>query len=322
MDPFVAQHLAGVSRTYALLIPMLPAALRDAVGLAYLLMRIVDTLEDAAQLADGERRARLLQLDQQVAAIGCGQPCPPPSAAAPGRELGDIAAERALMRETATVLQRIAALEPPLRQASCDCARAMIGGVVSMLERSRQRGVAYPGNQSSAELRGYCYHVAGVVGVMLCAMMAHHLRSPALLRLTPLAIELGIGLQLVNILKDATRDSKGGRNYLPLNAEGDVAKSEVYRAVLAEARASLEKGIEFVLALPATARELRSFCGLPIAWGALTLNRAEITPATAKIARSVIEWSVGQFAQLACDDQALRRWFADLLHAQPKAAPA
>ena len=44
LDAFVAKHLQGVSRTYAILVPMLPDALADAVGVAYLLMRVVDTL--------------------------------------------------------------------------------------------------------------------------------------------------------------------------------------------------------------------------------------------------------------------------------------
>lgn len=324
MDPFIAHHLHGVSRTYALLIPMLPAGLRDAVGLAYLLMRIVDTLEDAPQLQDDDRRERLLAMDRRVAALAnpTDDSINAEAASLSDGALGELAAERALMSQTNEVLRRLVALEPQLRSAACDCARAMIRGVLAMLERSRERGLAYPGNRDSAELREYCYYVAGVVGEMLCAMMAHHLRAPSLLRLRPLAVELGIGLQLVNILKDARRDSKGGRCYLPLNDEGDVAKGEVYRAVLAEARASLEKGIEFVLALPATARELRSFCGLPIAWGALTLERAEKSPAAAKIARSMIEWSINHFMSLASDDQALRRWFGELLKGKAGTQPA
>jgi len=162
-------------------------------------------------------------------------------------------------------------------------------------------------------MREYCYYVAGVVGVMLCTMMAQFLRLPALLRLGDLAVELGIGLQLVNILKDAMKDSRQGRRYLPLSASGGVSHGEIYRAVLTEARASLQKGVEFVLALPATARELRSFCGLPIAWGAMTLARAERDERQAKIGRGAIRTSIELFGKLAGDDRALREWFGALL---------
>lgn len=42
--------LQGVSRTFALTIPQLPPALREVVGNAYLLCRIVDTVEDDSAL--------------------------------------------------------------------------------------------------------------------------------------------------------------------------------------------------------------------------------------------------------------------------------
>jgi farnesyl-diphosphate farnesyltransferase len=43
-------HLANVSRTFALTIPLLPLPLRDWVGNAYLLCRIADTIEDDPEL--------------------------------------------------------------------------------------------------------------------------------------------------------------------------------------------------------------------------------------------------------------------------------
>lgn len=309
MDPFIAHHLRGVSRTYALLIPMLPRRLGESVGLAYLLMRIVDTLEDAPELDNAHRAVRLAALRDLLT----------PQAAAPPSTLqeaaGEIAAERALMQETGEVLRRIAALDPADRDAVHLCARTMIGGVLEMMERSAQRGVPYPGNRDSAELRRYCYFVAGVVGEMLCTMMAGYLRTPALLSLRDVAVELGIGLQLVNILKDALKDSTHGRRYLPLADDGRISPAQIYRAVLEEARTSLEKGAEFVLALPATAKELRSFCGLPIAWGAMTLARAERDAGGAKIGRGAIQSSIELFRRLAGDDKALRSWFAELIRA-------
>ena len=43
--------LGSVSRTFALTIPLLPAAIEKVVGNTYLLCRIVDTIEDAADLS-------------------------------------------------------------------------------------------------------------------------------------------------------------------------------------------------------------------------------------------------------------------------------
>src|SRR5258707_14459433 len=54
-DDFQSEMLEGVSRTFALTIPQLPAALYGVVSNAYLLCRIVDTIEDEP-LLDGARK--------------------------------------------------------------------------------------------------------------------------------------------------------------------------------------------------------------------------------------------------------------------------
>jgi 15-cis-phytoene synthase len=56
----------------------------------------------------------------------------------------------------------------------------------------------------------YCYHVAGVVGVMMAMIMGVRER-PVLNR----ASDLGIAFQLTNISRDVVEDAKGGRCYLP-----------------------------------------------------------------------------------------------------------
>lgn len=57
----------------------------------------------------------------------------------------------------------------------------------------------------------YCYHVAGVVGVMMAMLMGVRDR-PTLLR----ACDLGLGFQLTNIARDVMEDARDGRIYLPL----------------------------------------------------------------------------------------------------------
>ncbi len=314
MDAFIREHLHGVSRTYALVIPMLPRPLDESVGLAYLLMRIVDTVEDATELNDATRRELLGELARSLA--DPGRPLPPELT----REIGDKDAERRLMSQSSRVLERVRTLDPADTEAVHHCARQMCDGVVGMLDRSARRGWAYPGIADADELRQYCYYVAGVVGEMLCALMARHLRLPALLRLRELAVELGIGLQLVNILKDALSDARHGRRYLPVVDGERVDPGQVTRAVLDEARSSLARGVDFVLALPAAAGGLRLFCGLPIAWGAMTLSRAERDARRAKIDRSLIQGSIERFQSLLGNDSALGEWLRGLL--RPGSEPA
>jgi farnesyl-diphosphate farnesyltransferase len=298
LDAFVAKHLAGVSRTYAILIPMLPEPLAEAVGVAYLLMRIVDTLEDDPRLSTSQRleyfAALEAALDGDAVAIDTL-----------ARPLGDSPDERELMQAAPEVFTRVQALPPQYREPVCACARAMSAGVRGLFARSAERSQPYPAIRDIVELREYCYYVAGVVGEMLCALMAHFLRRPDLLELRAVAVELGTGLQLVNILKDARKDATQGRRYLP--------HMDLYPLVLQETRRSLYRGIDFVLALPPEAAELRCFCGLPIAWGAMTLARAERDASAAKISRAAVADSTERFRSLAGDDQAVRAWLTSLL---------
>ena len=307
MDAFVARHLQGVSRTYAILVPMLPRGLADTVGLAYLLMRIVDTIEDCTALTGPQRLALFAALEGVLA--DHEQPVPSELAA----PLGDTNDEIALMRETPEVIRQLRSLDPASREDIYDCAREMMSGVRDMMARAAERGRPYPAVRDAAEMREYCYYVAGVVGVMLNKLMARYLQMPSLLQLRDLSIELGIGLQLVNVLKDALTDATHGRRYLPTTDEGVLSPAEIYKMALREARVSLQKGVEFVLALPAHARELRYFCGLPIAWGAMTLSRAERDAGAAKIGRGSIQSSIDRFRALAGDDNALKRWLQSMI---------
>jgi phytoene synthase len=58
----------------------------------------------------------------------------------------------------------------------------------------------------------YCYHVAGVVGLMMARIMG--VRSEAIL---DRACDLGIAFQLTNIARDVMEDWRNGRVYVPLS---------------------------------------------------------------------------------------------------------
>ena len=62
------------------------------------------------------------------------------------------------------------------------------------------------------ELRHYCYHVAGTVGLMVAPILG--CEDEAAL---PYAVDLGIAMQLTNILRDVGEDARRGRLYLPLD---------------------------------------------------------------------------------------------------------
>lgn len=74
------------------------------------------------------------------------------------------------------------------------------------------------------ELRGYCYRVAGTVGIICTHVFGF--REP---RALDLAERLGLAFQLTNILRDLGADLETGRCYLP---EEDLARFGVSRADL------------------------------------------------------------------------------------------
>lgn len=64
------------------------------------------------------------------------------------------------------------------------------------------------------ELRLFCYRVASVVGLMMCCVIGFEDGADSSQAL-PRAIDLGIAMQLTNILRDVGEDLERGRIYLP-----------------------------------------------------------------------------------------------------------
>ena len=66
-------------------------------------------------------------------------------------------------------------------------------------------------NETWDELRSYCYKVASAVGLILIEIYGYEDRAARLH-----AIDLGIQMQLINVLRDINEDMERGRLYLPL----------------------------------------------------------------------------------------------------------
>lgn len=66
--------------------------------------------------------------------------------------------------------------------------------------------------RTEADLLRYCYHVAGVVGIMMALVMGVHPDDKEILGR---ACDLGLAFQLANIARDVREDARAGRCYLP-----------------------------------------------------------------------------------------------------------
>ena len=82
--------------------------------------------------------------------------------------------------------------------------QAIIDGMEMDLDQSRY--LDYAG------LKRYCWHVAGVVGILSASIFGY--RNPQTLAY---AEKLGLAFQLTNIIRDVGEDARKGRIYLPVN---------------------------------------------------------------------------------------------------------
>lgn len=282
-DRFQATLLAGVSRTFALTIPELPDRLRPVVANAYLLCRIVDTIEDEPALAAAEKRRFAAQFVAVVA--GAEEPAGFAAALAPRLSASTIPAEHALIRETPRVIRITRALAEPEREALERCVRVMAGGMAAFQERAGTGGL-----RDLDDLNRYCYHVAGVVGEMLTALFCHY--SPEIARhqeaLERLSRSFGQGLQMTNILKDLWDDRRRGVSWLPRDLfrdagvelstlvpgpNGGPGFGDALARLIGIAHTHLRDALAYVLLIPKRERGIRTFCLWAIGMALLTLRK-------------------------------------------------
>lgn len=214
-DADLLQHfLQGTSRTFALAIPLLEPKRRFQVGLTYLLFRVADSIEDAADVPTEHKLQLLETLEQALAADACESP----SLYCGGLWPAGTAVEQ-LMQATPKLLQLFHELPAPvssaIRQSLCGTLRGMRAFLSGSVASGQQICI-----ESIADLRLYCYSVAGIVGELLTDLfVVHHPCSPDAARsLRELAVPFGEFLQLINILKDSAGDLSDGRVFIPSGA--------------------------------------------------------------------------------------------------------
>lgn len=270
LEPLSADELASLlqrtSRTFALTIPLLDEPLATDVGLAYLLFRIADTLEDAPSWGRDARMTALDSFGEWLVGEHDERAWLDAVAASPPTDDAGCLA----------LIARAEGVRTSVAQRGHDLALAMTMDVV----RTSSKMAEFVARQSDAgglvledieDLREYCYAVAGIVGELLTEMFLR--RDPALETerdaLMDLAPAFGEGLQLVNILKDAPSDAREGRSYVPPG----VARADV----VALARADLAQANQYVavLARAGASSHVRTFCELPVRLAEATLDRLD-----------------------------------------------
>jgi len=339
---FQERMLDGVSRTFALTIPRLGEGLRLVVGNAYLICRLLDTIEDEPALPATHKEAFLEWLKELVE----GDVAPEAFAEELSERLSDRTpqAERELVAQAPRVLRIARGFSPEERAALSRCARIMADGM-----REFQAGEASDcrGLEKVADLERYCYYVAGVVGEMLTELFCIHSgatreRRESLMALAP---AFGQALQMTNILKDFWEDRERSACWLPREAFGlegfgsETLKgaenrerlSMGLRKLVGLARGCLERSLEYTLLIPAREAGARKFCLLALGLSLLTLRKIHSRPdfsngSEVKVSRRSVRLTALATEWLARSDHALSLLFAILARPLPRpderAAPA
>lgn len=177
--------IAKGSKSFALASRLFAPAMRDRATLLYAWCRYCDDVIDGQELGQGQVAyagtpfERLAGLEQLTAKAMAGQTVGVTAFDA----LGLVAAQTAM----------------PARYP----ADLLMGFRIDVEERPFE---------TEADLLVYCYHVAGVVGVMMALAMGVSADDRATL---DRACDLGLAFQLNNIARDVVEDAANGRRYLP-----------------------------------------------------------------------------------------------------------
>lgn len=209
--------LKTVSRAFYLSLRVLPADLREPIGLAYLLARAADTIADTPLIPPERRLSHLRGFRARLAEEAVA--ADPADMSAELNAAFANPAERALLQ----ALPHAFALLESLNASDRERTRA----VVLTLTRGMEIDLtAFPPAECASvtalktreQLDDYIYHIAGCVGEFWTEISIAH--TPALgdwdgARMSALGVRFGSALQLTNILRDAPKDLRIGRCYLP-----------------------------------------------------------------------------------------------------------
>jgi len=283
--------LRSVSRSFYLSIRFLPVRLRQPVALAYLLARTTDTVADTARISGSFRRETLQTLSKAIQ--GKASQGAVVDLVASFAPLQEHEAERTLVELLPDCLEWLGRLETSDSLDVRAVLEKITQGQMLDLQRFSERAeiTALP---TAADLDEYTFLVAGSVGEFWTRLCFRYIRNFAALaenEMLTLGKSYGMGLQLINILRDAGADLRAGRCYFPeeelisvgLSPAQVLSEPErfqpIYQSWITKAEGGLESGMQYSCAIGN--RRVRAATVLPAFIGTRTLALLRDAGATA-----------------------------------------
>lgn len=176
---------AAHGRSYYLAATLLPPRQQRSVHALYGFARLVDDIVDDTELGAQAKLARVCEVEAHLS-----------------QALDGAGADSLVLAALADTVRRHA-IDPALLRAFLDSMRMDIPGTPGHRDRYR----------TMAELRGYMYGSAAVIGLQLLPVLGTVVPFE---EAAPGAAALGEAFQLTNFLRDVAEDHHRGRVYLPL----------------------------------------------------------------------------------------------------------
>jgi farnesyl-diphosphate farnesyltransferase len=273
--------LRSVSRSFYLSIRFLPQQLREPIALAYLLARTTDTVADTTRIPGSVRMEALKMLSDAIQGKASREVVI--NHVASFVPLQENAAERTLLDSLPDCLKWL----EQTGGADRGDIRALLEKIThgQMLDLHRFDNPAeVRALQTAADLDEYTHLVAGCVGEFWTRLCFRHLRDFASLipdEMLSLGRRYGMGLQLINVLRDAGSDLRSGRCYFPedelrgvgLSAAQILSQPDrfqpIYQRWMEKGQDGLECGMQYSRAI--RTRRVRAATVLPALIGARTL---------------------------------------------------
>ncbi len=321
------QLLRATSRTFALSIERLPGNVREALCLAYLILRISDFLEDNDYMLP-PRKVELLKLwdailageapaERLVKALSDHAPAP-----------ADADAEAA--HEAPAILAALRQLPPALQNHVLVHVRNSTQGMARWVARG-------PNIRQEMDMDDYMHEVAGRVGYLVTDIFAWYsgFIHARLEKLMPLAREFGLALQTVNIIRGLRKDYERGWIYVPesfcaavnlrrtdlFDPAYQMEALQVVNMLADKAERHLAAALEYVEALPRWLHALRLACIWPLLFAVRTLaisrRNVNVLMGEVKMTREEVKAIVRDTTLFGWSNHWLERYYHHLQSAPP-----
>lgn len=234
---FYTQHLTKVSRSFAFCIAELKGEFKHFTALSYLLFRVLDTIEDSAW-EDKELQVKSFDLfkeivkNSEIAADKLQQ------FHAQLRQASMKDVEDELVADFELLLNDLTSL-PTSQQEALRSTLVLMSDGMSYFSTELNHQL-----NSLPRLNLYCYFVAGCIGELLTLEFEKNSEE-----VFSKAIDFGLFLQKINILKDMKADQEVGRNFIS-------SWEEAVNSLAEHARAAFD----YCLLIPDSKLDYKVFC--------------------------------------------------------------